>query len=283
MMATAAFDTVPVPTERELARIIRFVRDRSGICLHDGKRALIVARLQKRMRSGGFLSFSDYLERVEADGSGEELTTLLDSIATNHTAFFREAQHFEFLARTVLPGLLARAAEREILGWSAACSTGEEPYTIAMTLLQAAPDLASRRFRLLASDLSTKALKTARAGVYPMERVADLSAETLRRFFEKGMRDQDGLVRIRPEIRRLVDYQALNLIAFDDLRMRFDFIFCRNVMIYFDRDVQQRVVSSLEAHLAPGGYLFVAHAESLNGIRHALQWVAPAIYRRKDG
>jgi chemotaxis protein methyltransferase CheR len=283
MTHTAVIDAVPTPTERELSRIITFVRDRSGICLHDGKRALIVARLQKRMRAGGFNSFGEYLELVESDTSGEELTLLLDAIATNHTSFFREPQHFEFLVRRVLPELIARPGRPSILGWCAACSTGEEPYTILMSLLEAMPDADRSRLQLLASDLSTKALNKAQAATYPLERLAGVSPELLRRYFEKGLGAQSGLARLNAEVRKFVQYRRLNLIHFDDLGTRFDFIFCRNVMIYFDRDVQQRVVQALEAHLAPRGFLFIAHAESLNGVRHGLTWVAPAIYQRKDG
>jgi chemotaxis protein methyltransferase CheR len=263
-------------SEKELARVIRLVYERAGITLHAGKKALIVARLQKRLRAGGFGSFSEYLDAVEADRSGAELCTLLDSIATNHTSFFREEQHFRLLAERLLPALAARAEPVRI--WTAACSTGEEPATIAMTAAESLGDVG--RLRLLASDLSTKALATARAGVYRMERVSTIPKDLLRKYFERGMGAQDGLARVSAGLRRVIEYRQLNLLEIGDLNERFDVIFCRNVMIYFDRQVQQRVVSMLERHLRPDGYMFISHSESLNGITHGMKWVAPAVYQR---
>jgi chemotaxis protein methyltransferase CheR len=275
-------------SDADLSRIVRLVYQRSGITLHSGKRALVLSRLQKRLRSGGFTSFTAYLEHVERDQSGAEITTLLDAIATNHTSFFREPEHFEFLTSKVLPTI---GTGRPIRVWSAACSSGEEPVTIAITLLDAlaatrdskvdrtSPQDAGR-IRLLATDLSTKALAQASSGVYRMERVADIPIETLRRHFQKGLGEQAGTARVAPHVRKLIEYRQLNFLEAVDLSERFDVIFCRNVMIYFDRDVQQRVVSLLERHLAPGGHLFISHSESLNGTTHGLRWVAPAIYQR---
>jgi len=265
-------------SDAELSRVVRLVYERSGITLHSGKRALILARLQKRLRSGGFTSFKDYLSHVEADLSGTELTSLLDAIATNHTSFFREPQHFEFLRSEVVPRLAQDGGRIRV--WCAACSSGEEPVTIAITLLDALQASQYGGLRLFASDLSTKALATASAGVYKMERVSGIPLDVLRRHFERGMGAQAGQARVRAHVRRLIEYRQLNFLESGDLGERFDVIFCRNVMIYFDREVQQRVVSLLERHLAPGGYLFISHSESLNGTTHGLKWVAPAIYQR---
>jgi chemotaxis protein methyltransferase CheR len=270
-------DSSPELSDRDLKAITQLVYQKSGITLHAGKRALITARLQKRVRTGGFASFADYLTHVEADRTGDELTALLDAIATNHTSFFREQQHFDFLREVVLPPLLEKGSSR-INGWSAACSTGEEPYTIAMTCLDRGGPQASR-VRLLASDLSTKVLKIAKAGVYRAERVEGVPFDVLRRHFEKGLGEQAGTVRLAPPVRQMVDFRQLNLLDPGAVGP-FEFIFCRNVMIYFDLQVQQRVVSGLERRLAPGGYLFISHSESLNGVQHGLRWVAPAIYRR---
>jgi len=263
-------------SDAELSRIVRLVYERSGITLHSGKRALVLARLQKRLRSGGFTSFRDYLAHVEADTSGAEITSLLDAIATNHTSFFREPQHFDFLRSTIVPTL----AQSPIRIWSAACSSGEEPVTIAISLLDALGANPQSRIRILASDLSTKALAIANAGVYKMERVAGIPLDVLRRHFERGLGAQSGQARVAAHVRRLIEYRQLNFLDTSDLGERFDVIFCRNVMIYFDRDVQQRVVSLLERHLVAGGYLFISHSESLNGTSHGLRWVAPAIYRK---
>jgi chemotaxis protein methyltransferase CheR len=269
----------PGLSDKELKAVTRLVYEKSGITLHSGKRALVLARLQKRVMQGGFGSFENYLRHVQADGSGDELTALLDAIATNHTSFFRESQHFDFLRTTVLPPLQSRNG-LPILGWSAACSSGEEPYTLAMTCIQALGNQAPQRVRLLASDLSTKVLRVARAGVYNADRVANLPFETLRKFFEKGLGAQHGTVRVSPEVRRMIDFQQINLLEVAASGPQYDFIFCRNVMIYFDAQVQQRVVQGLERRLAPGGHLFISHSESLNGTTHGLTWVAPAIYRK---
>src|SRR5215471_11296272 len=161
-----ALGTIPTLTDRDMATIIRLVYEKSGIALHSGKRALVTARLQKLLRRSGFNTFREYLRHLESDRSGAELTAMLDAIATNHTAFFREAQHFDFLTRVVLPGLRDKAEFEPIYAWSAACSSGEEPYTIAMTACEHLGDQARRTVQILASDLSTKALTKAAAGTY---------------------------------------------------------------------------------------------------------------------
>jgi len=264
-------------SDGDLARIVRLVYERSGITLHTGKRALVLARLQKRLRASGFTNFRDYLRHVESDPSGVEVTALLDAIATNHTSFFREPQHFEFLRSTIVPS----HGDAPIRIWSAACSSGEEPVTIAITLLDAlASNQQQPRIRILASDLSTKALNIATAGIYKMERVASIPIDTLRRHFERGLGSHAGHARVATHVRRLIEYRQLNFLEAGELGERFDVVFCRNVMIYFDREIQQRVVSLLERHVVPGGHLFISHSESLNGISHGLRWVAPAIYQR---
>jgi len=269
---------VPVLTSRELQAIVRLVYEKSGITLSDAKHGLVSARLQKRLRHGGFASYSSYLAHVERDASGQELTELLDAIATNHTSFFREPQHFEFLKTHVLAPAAQQRRAPSI--WSAACSRGDEPYTIAMTLRDHLPEALWPEARVMASDLSTKALKVAAAGVYPLDHVAGLPTDVLRRHFERGMGAQEGLARVATPVRSHVQFRRLNLLEISSLNQRFDVIFCRNVMIYFDQPTQQRVVSMLERHLAPSGYLFISHSESLNGIDHTLRWVAPAIYQQ---
>jgi chemotaxis protein methyltransferase CheR len=265
-------------TDRELARIVKLVYDRSGITLHEGKRPLVMARLQKRLRTHRLASFTAYLELVERDRTGDELVLLLDAIATNHTYFFREEQHFKLLASQVVPEWQAAQPAGPLRLWSAACSSGEEPYTMAMTLA----DLPSPiPFGIVASDMSTKVLATAKSGVYKMSAVESLPRDVLRRHFERGVGAQEGSARVAASVRRHVSFQNLNLLEIGDLGERFDVIFCRNVMIYFDKRVQQRVVSMLERHLKPTGYLFVSHSESLNGVAHSMRWVAPAVYTRR--
>jgi chemotaxis protein methyltransferase CheR len=266
-----------VLTDQDLRKVVRLVYDRSGITLHEGKRSLVMARLQKRLRHHGFSSFSAYLSHVERDASGEELVALLDAIATNHTYFFREEQHFDYLASRVLSDWRAAGPGGPLRVWCAACSTGEEPYTLAMTLADASPSV---EFGLLASDLSTKALKTAKAGVYRMSAVQAVPIETLRRHFERGLGPQEGFARVSATLRKRIAFRNLNLLEIGDVGERFDVIFCRNVMIYFDKAVQQRVVAMLERHLKPHGYLFISHSESLNAVTHGLRWMAPAVYQR---
>ena len=270
----AATESVLSLSDSEMSQITRLVYEGSGISLHDGKKPLVVARLQKRLKALSLDSFGAYLKFVQQDPSGDELVQLLDAIATNHTYFYREERHFRLLADRVVPSLRRRRPQIDI--WCAASSTGEEAYTIAMTLLRQQPPV---EFSLMASDISTKALRVAQAGVYAMAGVARLPVDALRQFFEKGLGESQGLARVRRELRERVRFQRVNLLDVSSLDSRFDVIFCRNVMIYFDRQVQQRVVSMLERHLRPGGYLFISHSESLNGIKHGLRWIAPAAYQ----
>ena len=272
----------PEVSDRDLAVIVRMVYEKSGITLHAGKRALVSARLQKRLRYRGLANFRDYVKLLQDDATGEELTAMLDAITTNHTSFFREPQHFEFLAKTVLPPLRDASGVTPILGWSAACSTGEEPYTIALIAAEVFGEAAVRRVRLLASDLSTRALARASSGIYRADRTADMPRHLVLRYFQKPVGAPAGPLQVAAPIRQLIEFRRLNLLNPAPPGPPFDFIFCRNAMIYFDRAAQQRVIDTLESRLARGGYLFVSHSESLNGLRHGLTWVAPAVYRRGE-
>jgi len=267
-------------SEHDLQAIAQFVYARSGIALNDGKRALVTARLQKHVRAGGFRSFGEYLHFVAQDESGDELVQLLDAIATNHTSFFREPQHFDFLANVALPDVMAQGQGTRLHMWSAGCATGEEPYSLAMTLIDTLVPGCLPAVRIFASDLSATALTRARGGIYPLERLALLPHDVVRRHFEKGLGAQTGLARVNGRAQQLVSFARLNLVDVDDLGQRFAFIFCRNVMIYFDQAMRQRVAAVLERHLVPGGYLFLSHAETLHGIDHSLHQVAPAVYQR---
>jgi chemotaxis protein methyltransferase CheR len=271
-----------VCSRADMEKISKLVYANSGSALNpDTKQTMVMMRLQKRLRRGGFATVADYLRFMERDRSGRELRSLLDELTTNHTSFFREAKHFEVLADDVLPQLAGRPASLPISGWCAACATGEEAYSILTTLIERLPESPRPRIRLLASDLSTTALDVARAGVYPTERIDQVPMPTLRRFFERGVGDQEGQVRVKREARQLIEFRRLNLIEADPIRERFDFIFCRNVMIYFDRVARQQVVSRLEQQLAPGGYLFVSQSESLSEVKHGLRWHLPGVYRRE--
>ena len=263
--------------EHELQRLSRLLYDASGITLHGGKGPLVIARLRKRLTQQGYRSFAEYLDAVERDRTGAAMTELVDAMATNHTSFFREPQHFAYLQSSILPHVRARRVPAPLKIWSMPCSTGEEPYSLAMSMLDAG---LPSGFTILASDLSTKALRRAREGVYRQQAVAGLPKAMLRRHFERGAGAEDGLVRVSADLRRQVAFRRLNLIDLVDLGHRFDVIFCRNLLIYFDQAAQQRSIAALERHLAPGGSLFISHSESLNAVKHSLQWVAAGVYQR---
>jgi chemotaxis protein methyltransferase CheR len=267
-------------SDRDLAAIVQMVYEKSGITLHEGKRALVSARLQKRLRHHGVATFRDYLKLLQDDVTGEELTAMLDAITTNHTSFFREPQHFEYLATVVLPPLRDAHRAGPILGWSAACATGEEPYTIAITAAEVFGQATGHSVRLLASDLSSRAVARAGAGIYRADRTTGMPRHLVLKYFQKAVGAQPGLLQVAAPIRQLIEFRRLNLLQPAPPGPPLDFIFCRNAMIYFDRAAQQRVIDTLESRLARGGYLFISHSESLNGLRHGLTWVAPAVYRR---
>jgi chemotaxis protein methyltransferase CheR len=207
------------------------------------------------------------------------LIGMIDALATNHTGFLREPAHFDFLRDQILPALAGR---HTIDIWSAACSTGEEPYTIAFTAMENMLSSDYGRLRILATDISTKALDSARHATYPAERFAELPPGWMPRFLLRGQGRWKGWYRIKPEVSGRVEFARLNLVEPFSHTRRFPLILCRNVMIYFDKPTQERVVNRLAGHLEPGGYLFVGHAESLTGVDHPLQYVRPAIYRKPD-
>ena len=202
---------------------------------------------------------------------------MIDALATNHTSFMRETAHFDFLRQDVLPTLRDRPKAQF---WSAACSTGEEPYTLAFTLGDQWGAEAWRKIHILATDISTKALAAAKSAVYPAERFSSVPPGWLRQFLLRGEGRWKGWYRVKPEIRSQLEFARLNLVESFSQHDLFPVIFCRNVMIYFDKPTQEGVVNRLAACLEPGGYLFIGHAESLTGIRHGLTYVRPAVYRK---
>jgi len=262
---------------KEFAKIRRLAYETFGLDLRAGKEALVSARLGRQMREWGCTSFDQYYRLVVEDTTGETLIQLIDALATNHTSFLREPSHFEFLRKTLVPAWRGR---KDVKIWSAACSTGEEPYSIAMCLLEELGTEATNRVRILATDISTKALATAGKGIYPAERFQDLPEHQLRRFWLRGEGEWEGWYGAKRELRALVEFRRLNLLESRVGVGLFAVIFCRNVMIYFDRPTQQTVVQQLSECLEPGGYLLVGHAEGLSGVRHVLEYVRPAVYRK---
>ncbi len=273
--------------DREFDRFRRIIYEGSRIALNGGKKELLRARLGKVLCRRGIPSFRAYLDLVEEDRTGEELTVLLDAVSTNLTSFFREADHFRFLETTVLPALDAQRrgpGERKIRAWSAGCSSGEEPYSLAITLLETLGNGDGWDIRLLATDISTKVLRTARDGVYPRDRIKDIPPGVVSRHFlpETGG-DDESRYRVSPSVRGLVTFGRLNLLEPYPFKGPFDFIFCRNVMIYFDRETQGVLVDGFHRYLADGGYLFIGHSESLNGVDHPFRYVRPSVYRKPVG
>jgi chemotaxis protein methyltransferase CheR len=266
-------------TASEFQEIRRLAYDKFGLDLRRGKEELVSARLGRKIRESHCRSFREYYRLVLEDSTGEALIGMIDALATNHTGFLREPAHFEFLKEHVLPPLLSRPV---IDIWSAACSTGEEPYTIAFTVLDKMLPGHRCKLRILATDISTKALDSARRGVYPGERFSDFPAGWMRRFLLRGQDQWKGWYRIKPEVTGCVEFARLNLVQPFSHTRRFPLIFCRNVMIYFYKPTQERLVMQLAECMEPGGYLFVGHAESLTGVNHPLQYVRPAIYRQVE-
>ncbi|HEY1758119.1 MAG TPA: protein-glutamate O-methyltransferase CheR [Bryobacteraceae bacterium] len=264
-----------VLSQREFDQISELAYKSCGIDLKNGKQELVQARLGKKIRQGQFGSFKQYYEHVVADTSGEELIALLDALTTNFTSFLREAVHFDFLRKTILPGLTG-----EIRVWSAACSTGEEPYTIAFSLLEELGLAAAGRIHILATDISSRALAAAERGAYEAERFKDFPMDWPRKYLLRGADRWEGWYRVKPSIRRMIEFQRFNLMETLRPAHLFQVIFCRNVMIYFDKQTQERLVNRFASCLTPGGYLLIGHSESLTGLKHPYDYVKPAVYRK---
>jgi chemotaxis protein methyltransferase CheR len=264
-------------THAEFEQIRVLAHEKFGLDLRNGKQQLVSARLGKHLRRLGFRKFRDYSAYVQSDASGTALADMIDALTTNFTSFLREPVHFEFLRKTVIPEF-RHTAPIEI--WSAACATGEEPYSIALSALEEMGDQARRLVRVLATDISTRALESARQGVYPAERLSGLPAAITRKYFLKGEQRWKGWFRVGARLREMVEFRRINLTEPFPALPRFAAIFCRNVMIYFDRETQQEVVSRLARCLEPGGFLLTGHSESLVHGSHPLEYVRPATYRR---
>ncbi len=264
-------------TEREFANISRLAYEHFGLELKGGKQELVSARLGKKVRAAGCRSFHEYYERVLEDRTGETLVELIDALTTNFTGFMREPAHFDFLIKTVLPAWVSRDRVRI---WSAACSTGEEPYTIAFSLMDALGSAPRPRIRIVATDISSRALREAQRGAYLAARLENLPPGWHRAFFLKGEKSWQGWYRVKPEIMSMIEFRRINLIEPLSDPEPFSAIFCRNVMIYFDKATQQKLVQRMAEKLEPGGYLLIGHSESLTGIEHPLTYVRPTVYRK---
>ncbi len=269
----------------DFGRLRRLIYMQAGIDLSASKKTMLELRIKRRLRTLSLNSYSQYCEYLFAHhGQKEEIIHLIDVVTTNKTDFFREAGHFEILVQKAVPEAWARnASGRQLLIWSAACSTGEEPYTLAMVLNDYALAHPGFRFRVLATDISTTVLAKAKLGVYSYEVVRPVPHDMQRRYFMRSRDPESKVARVVPELRQLVEFRRLNFMDSDfGLSERADIIFCRNALIYFDRPTQEQILQKLTRHLVPAGYLFVGHAETLHDMDIPLAPVAPALYRKAD-
>ncbi len=268
-------------SESDFRKISSLVYEHCGINLHEGKKELVRARLAKRLRNGDFSSFKDYMRHVLNDKTGMEFSILVDSLSTNLTSFFRESQHFEFLSKKCLPAMLERKRKKgdfRIRAWSAGCSSGEEPYSIAITLLEALHGHGRWDARILATDISTTVLETAKTGIYDTERIDPVPQMLRQKYLRTRRSSGEKLYEVGNEIRNMVIFNYLNLMEQWPIKAPIDFIFCRNVMIYFDKTTQSRLVNRYYDLLGSGGVLFTGHSESLTGIDHKFNYIQPTIY-----
>jgi chemotaxis protein methyltransferase CheR len=271
-------------SERNFRRFRDLIYDHSRINLGEQKQALVRTRLAKVMRQNNISSYDDYYDYVVADATGLAVRELINAISTNLTSFFRETKHFEFLSKQYLPELVATCkAERRkrIRAWSAGCSTGEEPYTLAIILLEAIPDISSWDVKILATDIDSNVLETGRRGLYRKKQIEPMPPMFKGKYLTKEGRGEEATYRVSDAVRRLVAFRQLNLMRKPyPFAGPFDIIFCRNVMIYFNRETQEELVNRFYELLRPGGALFVGHSESLTGVQHRFRYVQPTVYRR---
>ncbi len=279
-MSTEALDSISPAAYRFIAER---VYAHSRIHLGEDKQALVAGRLGKRLRQWGLDSFEAYCDFLDSDQGVQEMGVLVDLISTNHTHFFREIQHLDFLRDTVLKGMVPELIRRRepFRFWSAACSSGEEPFTVAIVLAEYARNNGTFDWRIEASDISSRVLERAQQGIYPDERVRVPQPDLLPRYFQRGTGTHEGFYRVKDSLRQQVKFHRMNLLqAMYPVAPVQHVIFCRNVMIYFDIPTQQELVGKLTALLPAGGYLIVGHSESLLGVKHALKSVKPGIYRK---
>ena len=269
---------------KDYARLCELIYAQSGIHLGTERKTMLEVRIKRRLKVLDLHSYKAYCNFLFSQaGLKDELIHLIDVVTTNKTDFFREQGHFDFLVERALPELTERMTGRSFMIWSAGCSTGEEPYTMAIVLSEYAAAHPGFRFRILASDISNIVLSKAELGVYTQDIIAPVSPMLRRKYFMRSRKPGSEQVRVVPELRRTIEFRRLNFMDADyGLSEKVDAIFCRNVIIYFDRPTQERILQRLSSHLLTGGYMFVGHAETLHDMNLPLVPVAPALYRRVD-
>ncbi len=261
-------------TDADFDRVQALIYKRAGISLHDGKHAMVYSRLSRRLRDTGHQSFREYLSWLEST-DGDEWQEFINALTTNLTSFFRERHHFDVFAEL----LRSKKSQTQWRIWCSAASTGEEPYSIVMTAMEALGNRGD--FTLAASDIDSKVLATASNGVYKMESLKGLDAAQTQRFFLRGKGNNSGMVRVKPELRQKIDFLMVNLIRDDwPFREPFDVVFCRNVMIYFDAETQRKVLERIHRVMKPGALLFVGHAENFSESRDLFTLKGKTVYER---
>ena len=269
-------------TTKIFNQISQYVMTNCGINLSMSKFELVNTRLSKVIRAHDFSGFKEYYQYLTNDNSGEALNELMNAISTNLTSFYRESSHFEFMQQTMLPDIIKNANNSKnynLRGWSAGCSLGAEIYTIAITLFENIPDLGLWDAKLLATDIDTNVLNTGEQGIYTSKQIEGIPSKLLSKYFQYSQRKTS--YKAKSLLRNLIRFRYLNLIEPFPFKQHFDFIFCRNVMIYFTKETQQELVNNFYKFLRPGGYLFIGHSEGLSGLKHKYKYVQPTIYKKK--
>ena len=272
-------------SKSDLLKLSSFIYQESGIKMPDSKKVMVEARLRKRLRELNLPTYEEYIKYLfSKEGTENEIVHMVDVITTNKTDFFREPRQFEFLFETGLPEIkrkIESGAPRDVNVWSAGCSSGEEPYTLAIVLNEFGIENPGFKYNILATDISTRVLDKAETGVYDTERIEPIPEVLVKKYFLRSKDPAKKLVRVVPALRNKIHFQRLNFMDSDYQRKdKFDIIFCRNVIIYFDKPTQDKVISRLVQHLMPGGYLFLGHSESIFNVDLPLVQLAPSTYRK---
>ncbi len=266
---------------KEFQTIQRLVKKEIGVDLKDTKRNMVFTRLHKRLKKIGISSFREYLDLLQHDS--QEMVEMVNAVTTNVTSFFREPHHFTHLTNTVLKEVAQRQTggrRKQLQIWSSGCSAGQEPYTIVMSLLLSGENLSDWDVSILATDINTQVLATAQRRVYPVEAIEGLDSSLLKRFFEKGVGHNQGYVRVQSQLGRWITFEQLNLMKPWPIKQKFDVIFCRNVLIYFDRKTQAEIVNGFYQHLKEEGVLYIGHSESLIDNQHHFASLGQNTYRK---
>ena len=268
-------------THKDFEYIRDLVGDRTGIVLSDHKVDMVYGRLARRLRQLNITSFQDYLSVLEDNNNSEELIEFTNALTTNLTSFFREPHHFDFLLKRGIPELMKRRSNKRLRIWSAGCSTGEEPYTLAITLQEAIPNIKSWDVKILATDLDSNVVAKGQAGVYAQERVNGIDKNRLNKWFRKGRNGQSDQVMVARDLQNMITFKQLNLLNDWPMKGQFDFIFCRNVVIYFNKDTQRVLFDRYADHLADDGYLIVGHSESLHKVSDRFKLLSKTVYSKE--